>query len=218
LFFLQAALNSPSQQVNTELQILKMSGKKNGRKRKRVPMDMRTRGRKKKKAVAKIDYLTNMAPNILLRILSHVPMKSFLDLYQTHPQLRRLMRSHASTICNFTILERFPFEAWKFEAKDVQGWLTPTAGLICGKPRKDTGLVVPGLQLQLYEPGPHFLFFLEKQVLQFDSEGKVIGDMMAAIQKFMNELNKETPVVYGGQDYPCWVWLREMVWYHGVPS
>lgn len=77
--------------------------------------------------------------------------------------------------------------------------------------------MVPGMQLQLYEPGPHFLYFLEKKVTKFMSVQALMVEW-EAMQRFMDELNGESPVVYGGRDYPQWIWLRQMVWYHGVPS
>ena len=195
-----------------------MGGKKNSRKRKRLPIDMRTVGRKKKKSRAKIDYLTNLPANILLRILSNVPMSSFLDLSQTHSQLRWFMHNCAATICNLAIIERFPVEAKFLEASEIGGWLTPGDGFINNiKPRKGTRWVVPGLQLRLCDPGPQFLYFLEKRVLRFSSPG-IMKMGMRTLPNFMDSLNEESPVVFGGQDYPRWVWLREMVWYHGVPS
>jgi hypothetical protein len=186
-----------------------MSNKKNVKKRKRVPVDMRTKGKKKKKSFPRIDYLTNLPNHILLRILAYVPMSSFLDLSQTHPQLRLFMHNHAATICNYNLITRYPNELKGVGVKEIEGWITPTNGLVHVKQREGARWVVPGLQLHLYDPGPHFLYFMEKKVTIFES---------GAVQRFLDTLNEESPVVFGGKDYPRWVWLREMVWYHGVPS
>ncbi|KAE9380922.1 hypothetical protein N431DRAFT_449664 [Stipitochalara longipes BDJ] len=186
-----------------------MSNKKNSKKRKRLPIDMRIKGKKKKKGSQKVDYLTNMPNHILLQILSNVPMSSFLDLSQTHPQLRWFMHYYAAIICNYTLITRFSGVLKGLGATEIEGWMTPTNGLVHIKPREGSRWVVPGLQLHLYEPGPQFLYFAEKEVPRFEC---------GAVQRFLDGLNKETRVVYGGEDYPRWVWLREMVWYHGVPS
>jgi hypothetical protein len=189
-----------------------MSDKKNSRKRKRLPMDMRAKGRKKKKSKAKIDYLTNVDPVILLRIISYLPISSFLDLSQAHTQLRWFVRNYASIICNFSILTRFPSEAKLLVVKEIEGWLVPTNALITIEPGKDTRWVVPGLRLQIHRPGPQFLYFLEKKVLSCSMVER------HAMKKFLDELNGESLVVYGGRDYPRWVWLKEMIWYYGIPS
>jgi hypothetical protein len=194
-----------------------MSDKKNNRKRKRLPMDMRTRGRKKKKAPAKIDYLTNLPPEIFLEILSNTPLASFLSLAQTHSHLRWFMHRFAATICNINIEARFPTESKLLGATKIEGWLTPTDRLIKIPPMKGSRWVDPGLQLLLSAPGPQFLFFLEKKVLTFSAETVLMVECKA-MQEFMSGLNEESPVVYGGKDYPRWCWLKEMIWYHGAPS
>jgi hypothetical protein len=196
-----------------------MSDKKNSRKRKRLPRDMKTPGRKNKRGrpSKKIDYLTNLPENILLRILSNVSMSSFLDLCQTHSHLRWFIHNYAATICNHAILAHFYSETVIMEVKEIDGWLTPTNWLFHIKPRKGARWVVPGLQLQLHSPGPQFLYFLEKMVLKFSNNDALLVEWKV-MQRFLDGLNEESPVVYGGQNYPCWVWLREMVWYHGVPS
>jgi hypothetical protein len=94
--------------------------------------------------------------------------------------------------------------------------LTPTNSLIYIQPRKGASWVDEKLQLQLYEPGPQFLYFLQKRVVDFTSEDALVP-MWSDLQDFMDGLNEESPVVCGGRDYGRWVWLREMVWYYGVP-
>jgi len=186
-----------------------MSNKKNSKKRKRIPIDMRIKGKKKKKGLPKVDYLSNMPNHILLRILAHVPMSSFLDLSQTHPQLRYFMQNYAAHICNYAAITRFPNELRGLGVKDVDGWITPMNSLVRIMQREGAKWVVPGKQLHLYEPGPQFLYFLEKKVRMYEC---------GAVMWFLDSLNEETPLPYGGQDYPRWCWLREMIWYHGVPA
>lgn len=196
-----------------------MSNRNSSRSRKlrRVPMDMRTKGRRKKKGKAKIDYLTNLPHNILLRITSNLPMSSFLALSQTHSHLRWFMRRYASTICNLNVQTQFPKEAKILEATYIEGWLTPTGGLVMIKPKDVAKWVDPGLQLLLSQPGPQFLYFLQNRILKFSSGTTLIVEFKA-MQEFLDQLNEESPVVYGGKDYPRWCWLKEMIWYHGVPS
>jgi len=174
-----------------------------------MPIDMRIKGKKKKKRTPKVDYLSNMPNHILLRILAHVPMSSFLDLSQTHPQIRYFMQNFAAHICNFALMTRFPNALKALGIVEVEGWMTPTNGLVRIMQRKGARWVIPGLQLHLYEPGPQFLYFMESRVRMFEC---------GAVERFLDGLNEETPIVYGGADYPRWCWLREMVWYHGVPS
>jgi hypothetical protein len=203
---------------NLIFQALIMSYRTIGRIRSRkVPMDMRTKGRHKKKMKPKIDYLTNLPHNILLRITSNLPMSSFLALSQAHSHLRWFMHRYASTICNLNIQTQFPKEAKILEAAYIEGWLTPTGGLAMIKPKHVAKWVDPGLRLLLSQPGPQFLYFLQKRILKFSSDTTLIVEFKA-MQEFLDSLNEESPVVYGGKDYPRWCWLKEMIWYHGVPS
>jgi hypothetical protein len=195
-----------------------MSNQKNfrARRRKKTKLPKTKKEKKKKKLGEEIDYLTNMPPEILIRIISNVPLSSYLDLTQTSNQLRYMMQNYAEVICSLAIESRFPAEARLLESIEVEGWLTPTNGLIYIQPREVPRWVDEKLQLQLYEPGPQFLYFLERNVVKFTIEDPFVAEW-SDLQQFMDGLNEESPVVFGGRDYGRWVWLREMVWYYGIP-
>jgi hypothetical protein len=196
-----------------------MSNQKNARARvrkRKPPKNNKEKKKKKKQRHEQIDYLTNMPNEVLLRIVSKVPLSSFLDLIQTSQYLRWFIQQHATMICNLAIESRFPAEARILESTETEGWLTPTNGLICIQPRKGARWVDPRLQLQLYEPGPQFLYFLESKIVKFAVEDALVAGWWD-LQGFMDGLNEESPVVLGGRDYARWVWLRELVWYYGIP-
>jgi len=199
-----------------------MSNKRNKRNKlaripkKPKPPKKKKEKKKKVKRGEEIDYLTNMPPEVLLRIVSNVPLNCYLDLTQTCEHLRYWMQNCAAMICNLAIESRFPSEARILESLQINNWLTPTNGLVQIKPRKGARWVRPELQLQLYEPGPQFLYFLEKKVTKLTKINTLVAEW-CDLQNFMDGLNEESPTVYGGRDYGRWVWLREMIWYYGVP-
>lgn len=150
--------------------------------------------KKKVKRGEEIDYLTNMPPEVLLRIISNVPLDCYLDLTQTCQHLRYWMQNCADMICNLAIESRFPSEARILEPIQIDNWLTP----MHIKPRKGARWVKPELQLQLYEPGPQFLYFLEKKVAKLTKNNALVADWWD-LQNFIDGRNEESPTVYGGR-------------------
>jgi hypothetical protein len=108
-----------------------------------------------------------------------------------------MMQNYAAVICSLAIESRFPAEARLLESIEVEGWLTPTNGLIYIQPREVPRWVDEKLQLQLYEPGPQFLYFLERNVVKFTIEDPFVAEW-SDLQQFMDGLNEESPVVFGG--------------------
>ena len=59
------------------------------------------------------DILTAVPPEVLLKIITQVPTKNFLDLAQISHGLRDFVKSNASKICNEIIRTRFCVQAKK---------------------------------------------------------------------------------------------------------
>jgi hypothetical protein len=146
------------------------------------------------------DYLTTFPTEILIKILSEVPISSFLDILHTSSRLRAILKSHAAVICNLAIKSRFWRKAKCLNTKLVSGWSVPNHPLIfdeellykrqykstnspLGASKNSyinhyailgpiTSASIPRFLLNL-APGPQFLYFLEylKLMTEKDEEG-----------------------------------------------
>ncbi|KAE9380978.1 hypothetical protein N431DRAFT_324246, partial [Stipitochalara longipes BDJ] len=72
------------------------------------------------------DYLTNLPPEVLLKVIAQVPSNTYLDLVHTSRFLRTFLKLNASQICNEGIRSRYPLEAKILETTKEAGWLVPT--------------------------------------------------------------------------------------------
>ena len=134
------------------------------------------------------DYLTTFPTEILIKILSEVPISYFLDILHTSSRLRAILKSHAAVICNLAIKSRFWRKAKCLNTKLVSGWSVPNHPLIfdeellykrqykstnspLGASKNSyikhytilgpiTSASIPRFLLNL-APGPQFLYFLE---------------------------------------------------------
>jgi hypothetical protein len=140
------------------------------------------------------DLLTTIPSEILLKIISQVPTKGFLDLVQTCRTLRNFVKINASRICNEAILTRFPLKSKLLQSTKVSEWLVPAHMLLTmgearfrwcelqnhplmlnaqkkkhfsllGQLTRD--LTIP---LQITSPGPQYLHFLESGILLVSKE------------------------------------------------
>lgn len=76
------------------------------------------------------DMLTTFPPEILVKIMAHLPLKYYLDLVHTSKALRNFIKINASRICNEAIRTRFEFEAKILNSELEAGWLVPRSALL----------------------------------------------------------------------------------------
>ena len=112
-------------------------------KKKGVPWNKKPKPKKKRK-IDEIDYLTNLPHKILLKIISILPLSSYLDLAGTSQHLRHVLHTCSATICNLVIKERYSLESLVLESIKIDGWMTPTA--LSLRTRYEPKWVDPGLQ------------------------------------------------------------------------
>ena len=130
-----------------------------------------------KVSVTKKDYLTNLPPELHLKIIPLLPAASFFDLAHTSAHLRAFMKLHAPTICNTAIELHFSQVSYKLISQRINGWLVPSHPIVARveeEVRKEKidlikkyphwGWKIPYLRMKLTEPGPQYLFFLEKEI------------------------------------------------------
>ncbi|KAE9380979.1 hypothetical protein N431DRAFT_449710 [Stipitochalara longipes BDJ] len=125
------------------------------------------------------DFLTPLAPEILLNIVSQLPSGVYFNLVHTSRSLRNFMKLNAKLICNVAIRSRFPLQAALLHSvlDKRTGWLVPThqklvedeeryksSGSINGILKGDT------VGIKVTAPGPQYLHFLEQEILQIFSE------------------------------------------------
>jgi hypothetical protein len=72
------------------------------------------------------DRLSSLPPELLLKILSNVPIASFFALTQTSKGFRKFIKVNAVLVCNTAIATRFPQLSTCFESKIINEWLVPT--------------------------------------------------------------------------------------------
>ena len=135
------------------------------------------------------DRFTTMPSEILLKIITQLPSKYFLDLVQTCRMLRNFIKINASRICNEKIRSEFEFEAKVLQTELHSGWLVPTyPKLKAGESQSNRCFMrreslwrslnksrhfdllgevkeVSTIGLSLSTPGPQFLHFLEQDLL-----------------------------------------------------
>jgi hypothetical protein len=139
------------------------------------------------------DRFTTMPSEILLKIITQLPSKYFLDLVQTCRMLRNFIKINASRICNEKIRSEFEFEAKILQSELHSGWLVPTSPKVKEKEAEYNKYWVRGkswvypdiprcfnllgevkeestIGLSLTTPGPQFLHFLERDLLDIASE------------------------------------------------
>jgi hypothetical protein len=136
-----------------------------------------------------VDYLTNLPPEVLLKIIALIPSKFYLDIIHTSTFLRSFLKLNASQICNEAIRTRYALEAKVLETTMEAGWLVPTKlkeeetrytldfrrlHYVGSRYRYVTFLCEKGqkryLRTSMMEPGPQYIYFLEQDLLHVWSE------------------------------------------------
>jgi hypothetical protein len=120
------------------------------------------------------DYLTLLPPEILLKIILLLPAACFCELAHTASHLRAFMKLHAATTCNNAIEQRFSHISTPLDTQHMNGWLVPSRSIFSKMEetlrkrkinllRGESGRVWKSshLRIQLTDPGPQYLLFLE---------------------------------------------------------
>lgn len=198
------------------------------------------------------DYLTGLPAELLLKIIPHLPLRSFFELSHTSSFLRYFIRTHGSLLCNDTIQAYYPTQAKIMETEKKSGWLVPTHEELrrredffsdcMGDSLRDLRLcqhnptkTVPcepfhsltdfrDFQVKVTDPGPQFLFFLQRGFLQAGVLYWYRNEPVFIFRKEFNDFMKEF-----NNRVTCGVCLRngkvattrlgfpkELLWYYGL--
>jgi hypothetical protein len=71
------------------------------------------------------DYLTSLPNEILIKVISEIPILCYLDIAHTSRHLRSVLKANAARICNLRISSRYWFAAQYFQTEIKSGWLLP---------------------------------------------------------------------------------------------
>jgi hypothetical protein len=175
------------------------------------------------------DRLSTLPSELLLMIISEVPLSSFLDLVHTSKGLREFIKANARKICNLAIESRFPLQAKYLRPAKVSGWITPTHWAILeweeraveeSRGRIDYRRVEDwkswDYKIKLGEPGPQYLALLESDVILMSTE-KGLRASQDLMRRFLRRMNG----VWATTRDRWRVMLirdRSMVWYYGFPN
>lgn len=197
------------------------------------------------------DYLTALPAELLLKIIPHLPLRSFFDLSHTSSFLRYFIQTHASLLCNNAIEAYYPRQAQILETEKRGGWLVPTYEELrhreeffsdcLGFGLRDLRLcehnpinMVPcepfdsledfrDFQVKISNPGPQYLFFLQRGFLQAGVLYRYHEEPMFIWRKEFNDFMKEF-----NNRVTCGACMRngraatarlgfpkELIWYYG---
>lgn len=198
------------------------------------------------------DYLTGLPAELLLKIIPHLPLQSFFDLSHTSSFLRYFLKIHASLICNDAIGSYFPEQAKILETKKRLGWLVPTNEELqrreeffsdcLGIDLRDRRLCEHNpskkvhctpfedltdfrdFQIKISDPGPQYLFFLQKGFLQGGVLYWYLEEPVFIFRKefndFMRRFNRRvtcgTCVRNGKVATAKLGFPKELLWYYGA--
>jgi hypothetical protein len=71
------------------------------------------------------DYLTCLPNEILIKVLSELPIFNYLDVAHTSHHLRSVLKANAARICNLRISSRYWFAAQYLQTELRSDWLLP---------------------------------------------------------------------------------------------
>ncbi|KAH8792352.1 hypothetical protein F5882DRAFT_399943 [Hyaloscypha sp. PMI_1271] len=198
------------------------------------------------------DYLTALPAELLLKIIPHLPLQSFFYLSHTSSFLRYFLTTHASTICNDAINSYFPKQAKILETEKTLGWLVPTHEELrrredffsdcLGTDLRDLRLCEHNpirkvrcapfesltdfrdFQVKLSDPGPQYLFFLQKGFLQtgvlYWYHEEPVFIFRKEFNDFMREFNRRVTCgacVRAGKVATARLGFpKELIWYYGL--
>jgi hypothetical protein len=197
------------------------------------------------------DYLTALPAELLLRIFPHLPLRSFFDLSHTSSFLRYFLKTHSSVICNDAITAYYPNQAKTLETEKRLGWLVPTHEELRRREDFFSDCLASNLRhrrlcehnpiskvkcapletltdfrdfrILISDPGPQYLFFLQKGFLQtgvlywYREEPVLI--FRKEFNDFMKEFHRRVTcgecVRHGKAATARLGFPKELMWYYG---
>jgi len=76
------------------------------------------------------DYLTSLPNEILIKVISELPIFNYLDVAHTSRHLRSVLKANATQICNLRISSRYWFAAQYLQTEIKSDWLLPKYNVI----------------------------------------------------------------------------------------
>lgn len=197
------------------------------------------------------DYLTGLPAELLLKIIPHLPLQSFFAVSHTSSFLRYFLKTHASMICNDAINSYFSNQAQLLATEKRSGWLVPTHEELLrredffsdclGADLRDLHLCEHNptrkiccapfesltdfrdFQVKITDPGPQYLFFLQKGFLQagvlYWYHEEPVFIFRKEFNDFMRGFNSRVTCgtcVRNGKAATARLGLpKELIWYYG---
>jgi len=159
------------------------------------------------------DCLSSLPLELLVMIVSHVPLESYVDIVQTSSPLRQLVKMNGARLCNAIIGNRFSLEASMIPSARINSWIVPTHPdldaleryLLDKKKYIDDAMAgtsaeqessTRDLQIKLSRPGPQYLMWLQRGKIfsrrtPADTEEKVPSLNRREVVEFLKLLNCE---------------------------
>lgn len=197
------------------------------------------------------DYLSRLHAELLIEIISLLPLKCFLDLKHTSSFFKHFLQVHGAAICNKAIRSIHNDDAKLLLTTSKLGWLVagdevlqrqhafystysnyhPIGFHVGDRPYYDGFFGKRGgrnLLLNLAEPGPQFLYFLEQKMLWIcDSKHITPGEFgheygfhisITAFQTFMAKVHGSAHWVerVDRSSFERFSFPRELIWYYKV--
>ncbi|KAH8590557.1 hypothetical protein B0O99DRAFT_691348 [Bisporella sp. PMI_857] len=137
--------------------------------------------------------LLSLPPELLLEVITHLPMSAFLALTQTSQMLRGFVEIHAAYLCNSLIRTHYSFEAQILNTVMGQdGWLIPSHFGIFHNPFALL-LSTEEQKLTLEGPGPHYLQFLTEYArdIRTRAEMTILAPLSPSESSQTSALNEE---------------------------
>jgi hypothetical protein len=206
-------------------------------------------------SVTRKDYLTVLPPEILLKVIPLLPVASFFELTHTSTHLRAFMKLHAATICNDAIEQGFSHISDQLDTQYSNGWLVPRKPIFSRtegglRERKIGAIRGPSggcdswkrwkstdLRIQLTDPGPQYLFFLEIMASfmdpyyvcicppnglpfkRFPYEQLLRRGLWGFIYDFVGGTDEELAPALSPKYWKRHLYnAKELSWYYGVPE
>ena len=173
----------------------------------------------------KQDYLSFLPPELLLMIISRVPINNFLDITQTSQALRYFMKENGRRLCNDAIRRQFARRAlFLMDSAYIEGWLAPTNNRASEDiSQAQSSLRHFDLSIKLTEPGPQYMYWLSKKLVRGwharngRANTRVFITETAYFLKGINGMLDTHPQGDTAQDTgnPR---HKEMLWYYSAPQ